>query len=79
MEEGLTDMDWLPRSPDLNVIENAWNEISRGRQFDSVEHLREALYYEWDKLELSYVRKLIKPFPRWLKARWDSRGGPTKY
>ena len=53
--EGITDMPWPEKSPDTNCIENAWGELCRGlyrggRQFDSVEDLHEALFYEWDKL-----------------------------
>ena len=55
--EGILDMEWPPRSLDINCIENAWGELSRrlgegARQFETVEDLREALYYEWDKIDL---------------------------
>ena len=57
MQDEISDMDWPPRSPDMNVIENAWGELSRrlyhgGRQFDTVDDLKETLYYECDKLNL---------------------------
>ena len=31
----------------------------QGRQFNSEDDLRKALYYEWSKLEQNYVQKLI--------------------
>ena len=39
----------------MNCIENAWGELRRclyegARQFETLEDLREALYYEWDKI-----------------------------
>ena len=63
MEESITDLGWAPKSPDLNVIENTWGELTRrlyarGRQFDTTQDLHEALLYEWEKLEIDYIRKL---------------------
>ncbi len=82
--EVIIDMAWPPRSPDLNCIENAWGELSRSlyagsRQLDSVEDHREALSYEWDKLELGYVRNLILSVPDRVEACRTSRGRATKY
>lgn len=42
MMSGLTEMDWIPHSPDMNWIENCWGMLSRavydgGRQYDSVD------------------------------------------
>lgn len=50
--EGLTEMDWMARSSDMNCTENCQGRLSRalydgGRQFDTVDDLREALVYEW--------------------------------
>ena len=66
--EGITDIPWPPRSPNMNCIEHAWREISRrlygrGLQFDSVEDSCEELFYEWDKLEMSYIRNLVRSMP----------------
>ena len=69
MKESITDLGWPPKSPDLNLIENAWGELTRrlyarGRQFNTTEDLYEALFYEWEKLDIDYIRKLIRSFPR---------------
>ena len=82
--EGIIYMVWPPRSSDLNCIENAWCELSLrlyagARQFESVEDFCEALYYEWDNLELDYVRKLVLSMPDRVEACRTSRGRATKY
>ena len=33
------------------------------RLFDSVDDLKEALWYEWDNLDLKLIRDLIKSMP----------------
>ena len=68
MEEEVTDMWWPATLPEMNVIENAWGMLSRnlyrsGPEFDTVDDLREALFYEWDKLDLAYIRNLIRLMP----------------
>ncbi len=75
--EGIIDMAWLP-------IKSAWGELSRrlyadARQFDSVEDIREALYYEWVNLELDYIRKLIFSMPDRVEGCRTNRGRATKY
>ena len=84
MESGTTDMVWPPRSPDLNCIENAWGELvcalyRNGRQFDSEEDLCEALFYEWDNLQLSYIRKLITSMPNRAHECLVRKGRTTSY
>ena len=83
-EESITDLPWLAKSPDMNCIQNAWGELSRRlyegrRQFDTVEDLREALFYEWDKLCLVYIRKLISSMPDRIDTLRRKIGGVTKY
>ncbi len=68
----------------MNCIENDWGELSRrlyhaGRQFDTVEDLREALFYEWEKLDLGYIRKLIRLMPDRVEMLQRKRGGMTTY
>ena len=68
----------------MNCIENAWGELSRRlydgvRQFDTVENLREALFYEWDKLDLVYICKLISSMPDNIETLRRKRAGVTKY
>ena len=68
----------------MNCIENAWSELScrlydGARQFDTVEDLKEALFYEWDKLDQDYIRNLIRSMPDRVDALRRNRGRVTKY
>ena len=72
------------KSPDLNAIENAYGELSRrlciyGRQFNMVNELREVRYYEWEKLDITYIRNLIVSFPRFLVDCCDNHDNYTHY
>ena len=84
MEEEIIDMWWPAKSPDMNVIENAWGELTRrlyyrGRQFDSVDGLKEALWYEWDNLDLKDIRDFIKSMPDRIDDLKRKRGRATRY
>ena len=53
--KGIRIMEWPPYSPDLNCMENAWGWMaqsvySNGRQFNSVDELREAIFKAWDDM-----------------------------
>ena len=69
MESGITDLPWVPHSPEMNVIENCWGAIfaavyDGGRQFEPVEDLKECMIYEWEKLTLNYIHTFISSMPR---------------
>ena len=77
-------LDWAPSSPDMNVIENCWGYLTRavyknGRQFDTLEDLREALTYEWENLSLEYIRSLIESMPRRVCQLWKRDGREIEY
>ena len=77
-------LDWPAKSPDLNVIENAWTWIVRDvyqgqRQFDYVDDLREAIIDAWDRMPQTYIDTLINSMPARCGSVVLSRGGPTKY
>ena len=84
MESGITDLPWVPRSPDMNVIENCWGAFSAavydgGRQFETIEDLKECLIYEWEKLSLDYIRTLMSSISRRVMELYVKRGRETKY
>ena len=77
-------LDWPAHSPDMNVIENCWGHLSRAvydgaRQFDTLDDLREAIIYEWEKLPMTYIRTLINSVPRRVWTLWKMGGRETKY
>lgn len=77
-------LDWPAISPDLNPIENVWALLSRqvfarGRQFDTVRELRDAIIQEWAKLDENVLQKLIDSMPRRLQGVIMNKGGNTKY
>ena len=84
MTEDMLVMDWPARSPDMNIIENVWAVLARrvyqgGRQFDSIEDLKECLVYEWEKLTIDEIRNLILSVPRRVVDVIIKRGGETNY
>lgn len=80
----ITDMSWAPNSLDMNCIENLWGELAmtvygKGRQFDDIEELKEAMFYAWDSIDLATVRNLISSMPRRVITLYNKRGYSTKY
>ncbi len=84
MDAQITDMKWPAHSPNFNCIQNLWGELSRRlyhgrRQFSSVEDLKEALWYEWDNIDVTYGRKLINSMPFRAEHCHTRRGSLTQY
>ena len=66
MDSQITDMEWSTNSLNLNCIEILWGILLRrlyksGLHCDTKEDLEENLFYELDKIQVSYIRTLIKP------------------
>jgi len=81
---GLKPMLWMGPSPDLNPIENAWNELdrrlrSRTMSPKNLDELWEALCEEWDAIPASFYTSLIQSMPRRVQAVVASKGSGTKY
>ena len=81
---GITDLSWPPCSPDMNIIENCWRALSLAvyegwRQYHSIDDLKETLVYEWEKLSVDDIRKLVESMPRRVNAQLTSKGRTTKY
>ncbi len=77
-------LDWASHSSDMNVFKNCWGFLSQsvykaGRQFETVNDLREALVYEWEKLPLEYVRTQIYSMKHRVRHLWKCDGRETKY
>ena len=78
MDSQITDIAWT----DINCIENLWGILSlrlykSGCQFDTKEDLDEA--HEWDKIQISDMRSLIKSKPRRATQCLEHRGRVAYY
>jgi hypothetical protein len=82
---GITCMNWPAQSPDLNPIENIWQQLKtalekRSPQANNKAELLIALQEEWAKLgEKNTLDVLIKSMPKRVRDVISSNGMPTKY
>jgi transposase len=77
-------LNWAPCSPDMNIIEHAWDEVDRHLRARNplprnLDELWDALVEEWGKLDISYVRRLYESMPHRVKALAAAKGRYTKY
>lgn len=83
-QAGIQSMDWPARSPDLNPIEHAWDELGRRlsrrlHQPTDLAELRTALVQEWNAMPQDVVRRLVMSMRRRCVACVTARGGHTRY
>lgn len=84
MEEGVHVMDWPARSPDCNPVENLWAIISHDvyanmTQYHSLDDLKEAIQYAWEKVPLETLKKLSNSMVGRCLSAVDKRGGYTQH
>ena len=77
-------MPWLAQSPDLNPIENLWNELEQKvRKYKPLpknqDNLWQILQEEWSKLDIDICKNLVDSMPRRIAAVINNKGNPTKY
>jgi hypothetical protein len=84
--KGIRDMELPSKSPDLNVVENAWSMLSllvyRNKEaYDSKDDLERGLVRAWRQLEQrpEYFFALVESMRRRCKAVIEAKGYPTKY
>ncbi|KAG6962143.1 hypothetical protein JG688_00008758 [Phytophthora aleatoria] len=58
-------LQWPALSPDLNPIENVWGYLTRdvysdGKQYMTLEDLKDAILDAWEKLDMSRLQELVK-------------------
>lgn len=78
----LTVLEWPPQSPDLNIIEAAWEHLDREKnkkQPKSKEELWNVLQDAWNNMPQDYLRKLQESLPKRVAAVKRVKGGHTKY
>lgn len=83
-EMNINCMEWPARSPDLNPIEHAWDELGRCvRQRNpppiTLQELKTALIEEWENIPQNRIRNLVYSMPNRMTAVIRARGGNTKY
>ena len=76
-------LPWPAQSPDLNPIENLWNELEiRIRKRKSMPKNKNdffaALKEEWYKIDESRLTRLVTSMPNRINAVIESKGNPTK-
>ena len=77
-------MEWPPRSPDCNPLENAWGQLARkvyenGRQFESVTQLKEAIRVAWEGIQLTELTELVNTMPKRMVEVIKKGGVMTHY
>ncbi|GFX56978.1 transposable element Tcb2 transposase [Trichonephila clavipes] len=68
----------LPQSPDLNVIDHLWSHLERSvrkHQITSKEQLKTVLQEEWLNIAPETTRHLVKSMPRRLEAVISAKDG----
>lgn len=73
-------LDWPACSPDLNPIENIWGILARRvysetKQYESVDHLKQAILREWSRLEPDILINLINSMKQRLFNVGRANGG----
>lgn len=75
-------LSWPARSPDLNIIENAWDQIERiiqNKKLNKLDDLKREIAAAWQSLTPDYCSKLAESMVRRVKACYEAKGGATKY
>jgi hypothetical protein len=78
------EMDWPTQSPDLNPIEQLWDELecrlrTRPQRPTSPTDVATALQEEWAVIPPETFRHLVESLPRRVQAVIKAKGGPTPY
>ena len=74
-------LPWPSFSPDINPIENLWDELERKvkkHQPKNLQELEVQLTQEWNNIELSVLEKLVDSVASRLYERVKMKGYPTK-
>ena len=75
-------MHWLACSPDLNLIENLWDQLGqmfqkRLQPVDTLADVQRCVRQGWAWIAQRRVTKFINGMRKWCQACLDSRGGHT--
>jgi DDE superfamily endonuclease len=79
---GVDQIDFPAYSPDLNPIENLWNNLKRrveAHNARNIEELKQPLYDEWYATSKDFLVSLVESMPQRCKAVIESKGHKIKY
>ena len=80
--QGINRMQWPAQSPDLNPIENLWNDIGMAimRERPVTKHqLTQCIRTTWTNITINRIRRLYDSLPRRVRDTVRMRGYPTRY
>ena len=78
-QEGIEQMDWPARSPDLNPIEHAWDMLQRRISVRDRKPRTVMLIDEWLRIPVADIWRLILSFPCICQEVINALGGHTRY
>lgn len=79
---GISMLDFPPYSPDLNPIENLWNDMARrveARPASSIAQLQDVIAEEWAATDVDLLRKLAHSMPARCQAVIAVHGDHIRY
>jgi transposase len=83
-EKEVNTLSWPSKSPDLNIIENVWGQLSRavyrdGRQLESTADLKRQIVASWEEIKTNSIQTLVDSMPTRMAQVVLRRGGPIDY
>ena len=81
---GISMLPWPAQNPNLNPIENIWNEIDKKvyklrKQPKNFQDLKQKVKTTWHSISLDYIHKLIESMPHQIQTCIETQDGMTKY
>jgi len=79
---GVDLIDWPAWSPDLNPIENLWNDLKRrvyAHHAQTMEELEHWIGVEWQATDLNFISHICRSMPHRLELLRDSCGHKISY